>query len=337
MGKKFDFVIGNPPYQEMAAETGNQAKPVYHFFADQAKEVANQSVVMITPSRWFAGGMGLDNFRNSQLSSKKIAALVDYPNAKECFPGMSISGGVSYFVWKRNYEGPCSFTSISAGKENTEERYLDEYPVLVRYNEAVDIIRKIRSKNQESLSSEVSPISPFGLSTKERGSTRKNANSDLALYSSKGIGYISRDKVQKGLDLIDTDKVIVSQTSAEHAGEPSKDGKYRVLTSSMKALSKGDICTHSYILLTGPSDAEEAKNELKYLKTRFARFLILQTLTSIHLSKSSFQFVPKEDFSDFGAIDWSQDISEIDKQLYKKYGLSEAEVDFIEEKVKEFD
>ena len=162
---KFDVIIGNPPYQLDTGGTGRQATPIYQLFVQQAQKLKPRFLVMITPSRWFAGGMGLDKFREAMLQDRRISHMVDYTNAKDCFPGISISGGVNYFLWERDYAGPCEFTNIHDGKSSTLKRYLDEFPVLVRYNEAEQIILKVKAKGESSLSGIVSAMNPFGFPT----------------------------------------------------------------------------------------------------------------------------------------------------------------------------
>ena len=144
--------IGNPPYQLDTGGSGKQAKPIYNLFVEQAKKLNPRFLSMIIPSRWFAGGMGLDGFRNLMMSDNRIRVLTDYANAKDCFPQNSISGGVCYFLWDRDYRGACTFTNISAGKEETITRSLSEFPVLVRYNKAVSILHKIRIFKETPLS-----------------------------------------------------------------------------------------------------------------------------------------------------------------------------------------
>ena len=143
----------------------------------------------------------------------------------------------------------------------------------------------------------------------------------------KGVTYISKDKVKKGLDYIEKYKVLISKTSAEHAGEPGKDGKFRVIPSSAKVIKPGEICTHSYFLIGCFENEQLANNLLEYIKTKFIRFLILQSMSSINLSKLTFSFVPMQDFS----LQWD------DEKLYKKYGLSDKEIDFVESIIKPMD
>jgi len=315
---KFDVIIGNPPYQLDTGGSGRQATPIYHYFVEQARKLNPRFLVMITPSRWFAGGMGLGEFREEMLNDRRLRAMTDFVNAKDCFQGISISGGVNYFLWERDYSGKCEFTSVHDGKRTTDQRFLNEFPVLVRYNEAVSILRKVKKLGEASLSNLVSPINPFGFATSERGETKASRNS-ITLHSSKGVGYVGRDEVLIGLELVDKYKVMVSQTISEHAGEPGKDGTFKLL-STVKMLPPGEICTFSYIAI-GSFDSEVSASNLKgYLETKFARFLILQAVSSIHLSKEKFQFLPVQDFSK----NWTDDA------LYRKYSLTEDEISLID-------
>lgn len=321
---KFDVIIGNPPYHLDTGGAGKQAKPIYNLFVEQAKRLNPKHLIMIIPARWFAGGMGLDKFRDSMMSDNHIVRIVDYANAKECFPQNSIGGGVCYFLRERDISGNCEFTNISNGKKSTTIRALNEFPVLVRYNDAVSIIHKVKSNNMETLDAIVSSLMPYGLSTNYRGSMQKDTKRNITLYSSEGVSYISKSEITKGFDTVDKYKVLVSKTSAEHAGEPGKDGKFRVLTSSIKVILPGEVCTHSYFVVGCYDEKEYAENLLTYMRTKFVRFLILLAMSSINLSKLVFPFVPMEDFTK----PWT------DGELYKKYGLTEDEIAFIESMIK---
>lgn len=319
---KFDVIIGNPPYQLDTGGTGRQATPIYQKFVQQAMRLRPRYLSMITPSRWFAGGMGLDSFREDMLHDKRISQMVDFTNAKDCFQGISISGGVNYFLWEREHSGPCNFTSIHDGASNTLTRYLDEFPVLVRYNEAVQILHKVRAKTKRYVSEIVSSINPFGFPTSFRG-FEKGIDGALCVHTSKGYGYVNKSELAQGHGLAEKYKVMVSQTTSEHAGEPGKDGRFKLL-STVKVLSPGEICTFSYITVGAFDNEDEAKHLREYLLTLFARFLIMQAVSSIHLSKEKFLFLPQQDFT----CSWT------DKKLYKKYSLTEEEIAFIESMVR---
>lgn len=321
---KFDVIIGNPPYQLDTGGSGRQAKPIYNLFIEQAKKLNPRYLTMIIPSRWFAGGMGLDSFRSEMMNDGHIRVMVDYANAKDCFPQNSISGGVCYFLWDRDHKGDCTFVNNKGNDHKEMVRPLDEFPVLVRYNEAVQIVRKIKQHETKYISADVSSISPFGLSTKTRGSALPSSDNNIRMFSSEGESYICASQIEKGTEYLNQYKVMVSQTGAEHAGEPSRDGTYRVLTSSMRAMNPGEVCTHSYLVIGPYQSRVIAENVLIYLKTRLVRFLILQAMSSIHLTKTTFSFVPTQDFSK----PWT------DEDLYTKYNLTDEEIAFIESMIK---
>ena len=335
-GDKMEFaaVVGNPPYQLETGGAGRQAKPIYNLFVDAAKNIPPKYVSMIMPSRWFAGGMGLDDFRESMINDGKLAKIVDFTNAKDCFPQISISGGVCYIVWDKENKDTCNFTNVFNNQRDTMDRVLNEYHILVRYNKAVSILHLVMNKKFQPIDSIISPLMPFGLNTNFRGNAQKDKVHNIRLYSSQDITYITKEDIKKGTEYLDKYKVIMSKMSAEHAGEPSSDGRFNVFTKSVKVIAPNEACTHSYFLIGSYDDALQAENTLKYLKTRFVRFLVLMSLSAVNLSKLVFNFVPLQDFTSNSDIDWSKPIPDIDKQLYGKYGLDKSEIEFIESMIK---
>lgn len=325
---KFDVIISNPPYQLDTNGAGKQAKPIYNLFLEKAKKLNPRYLTMIIPSRWFSGGMGLDDFRDTMMHDKSIRKLVDYTNAKDCFQNLSVSGGVCYFLWDRDHKGQCEFTNITNGDSDTVSRDLDELPILVRYNKAISIIHKVMATDKgHLLSDNISSLMPFGLSTSYRGREKRSSKDILALQASNGITFISRSEITKGQEYIDKYKILVSKTSAEHAGEPGKDGMFRIIPSSMRVMKPGEVCTHSYFLVGCYDDAEEAENTLSYLKTKFVRFLMLMSMSGFGLSKLVFSFVPMQDFHK----SWNDD------ELNEKYGLTKDEIALIDSMIKPYD
>lgn len=322
---RFDVIIGNPPYQLSDGGNGASAKPIYHLFIEKAKQIKPTYLCMIIPARWFAGGKGLDEFRNIMLNDSQIRYIKDYVNAKDCFPNNSISGGVCYFLWKINSKGLCDFTTVFNGIENRQYRKLNEFAVFVRYNDAVDIIHKVESNKFTPLSSTILSRNPFGIPSYERGSN-KCEKDNLRLISSQGVGFIDKNRVLVNHEYIGYYKVMISKVTCEHAGEPNKDGKVKIL-SSVKVLEKNDVCTDSYLIIGKFTQENHADNLCGYLKTRFVRFLLLQAISSINLSKDKFQFVPLQDFSE----PWT------DEKLYKKYNLTAEEISFIESMIRPMD
>lgn len=335
---KFDAIVGNPPYQEETGGAGRQAKPIYNYFVEQAKNLNATYVSMITPSRWFSGGMGLDNFRDNMINDNKLMKITDFTNAKDCFPQISIGGGVNYFLWNSKYNGDCIVENIHDGKKSIAKRPTNEFRYFVRYNEAVSILHKVLSapNNEfETIANIISPLMPFGLPTNYRGRSKRSNEDNLSLYASTGITYIKEKEIIKGNEYINKYKVMMSKMASEHAGEPDKNGKFGIFTKSMRVLSPKEVCTHSYFLIGKSHKKEECENILKYLKTKFVRFIVMITLSAVNLSKLVFENVPIQDFESNNDIDWNKSISEIDKQLYKKYNFSDEEIKFIEDKIKE--
>ena len=183
---KFDAIVGNPPYQLETSGDSRQAVPIYDLFVNTAKLVEPHYLSMIMPSRWFAGGMGLDDFRNDMMHDHRIVKLVDYTNAKECFPQISISGGICYFLWDSKYDGMCNFISIRNGDVHSSNRALDEFPILVRYNEAISILHKIAAKKESRFDEIVSPLMPYGLPTNFEAKWKKTVRMTLLFMRAMG-------------------------------------------------------------------------------------------------------------------------------------------------------
>lgn len=320
---KFDVIIGNPPYQlsDGGGGAGKSAAPLYHKFVEQAKKLKPRYLSMIIPSRWFNGGKGLDDFRSSMLKDTCVSHIVDYADSKDCFPGgVDIPGGICYFLWEREYAGQCSVTNIMKGGEQiTADRVLDEYPTFIRNNNAVSVVHKVVSKHEQMFNEIVSSRKPFGLES----NTKFDATGDVILRSSSGMGKIDKNRILVGYELLDKWKVIVSKVSFEHAGVPDKDGMMRVL-SVVQILPPNSACTESYLVANTFDDEAMANNFASYLKTKFVRFLIMQMLASMNMSKASYSFVPVQDFSK----PWT------DEELYAKYGLTDEEIAFIESMIK---
>ncbi len=333
---KFDVIIGNPPYQLSTdsknggdgerKKTKTQAIPIYQLFAQQAFSLNPRYVAMITPSKWFAGGMStLDDYRDYMTSCGKIRSIIDYPNAKDCFPANSIGGGVSYFLWDREYDGPCEFVNVSGSERNVQRRMLNEFPTLIRFNSAISILRKVKSVGGPTVDLIASPLSPFGFPTNYRGDAVQSEQNRVRLYSSGDPTYIPEDMVKKRIGLLNSYKVMISKMGAEHALEPDKDGRFRIITSSMKMLEPGDACTHSYFLVGQFDNKMEAESLLSYLRTKFARFLVFMAMTATNLTRDVFIYLPQQE--------WTMQYT--DEFLYAKYKLTPEEIALIEGLMKE--
>jgi site-specific DNA-methyltransferase (adenine-specific) len=316
---KFDVIIGNPPYQLSDGGFGRSATPIYHKFVQQAKKLNPRFLTMIIPSRWFAGGKGLDEFRREMLNDNRIRKLVDFENASEVFPGVDIAGGICYFLWDRDKRGDCEVTNVHNGNEVKATRPLNEFETFIRHSEAVSIVRKVMAKNVRRMNEQVSSRKPFGLPT----NARPQKSGDLILRWQKGEGPYKRSDITVGTDMIDQWKVITSYVGYDHAGNPGSDGRRRVF-SKIDILPPGTICTETYLVVGSFKKKKDAENLIAYMQTRFFRFLVAQFMYSHHITKDSYAYVPVLDMS----VRWT------DEALYKRYGLTKEEIAFIESKIR---
>ncbi len=163
---QFDVIIGNPPYQLRGGAGGSSDSSIYHLFVQQAFKLQPRYAVFVTPSRWMAGGRGLDEFRTQMLNGGHLRSLADFPDAGDAFPGVQIKGGVCYFLWNRDNTGTCDVTRFAGGEEHLQRnRQLGEFDVFVRDERALGILRKVLSKKEPSVLELVSGDTPFGIAT----------------------------------------------------------------------------------------------------------------------------------------------------------------------------
>ena len=324
---KFNAIVGNPPYQIMDGGAGVSAKPVYNLFVEIAKQIEPNYISMIMPSRWFAGGKGLDSFREGMLSDSRLSHIFDYINAKDCFPTASIGGGVNYVLWDSEHKNDCCITTIQGNSRNTETRPLNQFSVFIRYNAAIHIVKKCYS--EDNFASIVNTRNPFGLSSNVRG----EKSGELRLISSAGTSWLPKSAVPSSNQLLAKYKILMSKVTAEHAGEPDKNGQFKIV-SRTEIIGPNDVCTDSYLIIGASKNKSIVENEYKYLQTRFTRFLLMLSVSSINLSPEKFQFIPLQDFTEISDIKWNKSVAEIDKQLYAKYKLTDNEISFIESMIK---
>lgn len=319
---KFDVIIGNPPYQENTS--GRNAKPLYNDFVTSLYGITAQYMCFIIPSRWVNGGIGLDSFRAFMIDNTSIQYINDRRNSDNVFKGVLISGGVMFFLINKSYCGKCTIDYTNDfGEQSRRLRYLNKNGMYIRDNLAIDIIDKINIT--KTLDSIMSSLNPFGIDSDMRGFTEKSSFKNHKLLSSGGIGYISDMEIEKGHEFIPYYKTVVAKALS------SKPGK---VLGTVAVLEPNDVCTFSYFIAGMSKSKDVVNNIATYLQTRFLRFLVFITTASINTSKKNYELVPLQDFTSNSDIDWSKSIAEIDQQLYKKYGLSAEEIEYIEKTIK---
>ena len=320
---KLDAIVSNPPYQVMDGGTDRGAVPVYQHFVEIAKKCKPNYISMIMPARWYAGGRGLDEFRESMLSDKRVQYLYDFETSKDLFPTVDIAGGLCYFLWHKLNVAPCKVYNVNPLGSYCAERYLDEFPVFVRSNTSIPILKKVTEQSTEYLNSLVLSINPFGFRTYFRGRTDKKEG-DIKILTSEGWGYVSRSEITKGIVNVNKYKIIVGRFVPSNGELNVKPGEgYRVLTTP-RILKTDEINTETYIDTAVFDTLNEATNYKDYLCTKFARYLLRQAITSVNVTRECFAFVPMQDFT----RSWT------DEDLYAKYGLTDEEIALIESMIK---
>lgn len=323
---QFDVIIGNPPYQMTGGAGGSSDSSIYHLFVQQALNLEPRYAVFVTPSRWLAGGRGLDEFRTQMLTGGHLRSLMDFPNSGDAFPGVQIKGGVCYFLWDRTHSGPCDVTRVAGGEEHLHRnRRLGEFDVFVRDERALGILRKVLSKKEPSVIELVSGDTPFGVATNFEDWTKKDGSGRIALYLiSKGkrtIGFMKRDMIRKNADAIDTWKVLVPK--AYGAGETFP---HQILGEEIIA-APPSACTQSYLVVSPFQSERAARSFASYYRTRLFRFLVsLRKITQDAL-RSTYTWVPQQSCNRI----WT------DNLLYAKYGITKDEIAFIESMIRPMD
>lgn len=339
---KVEAVVGNPPYQESDGGAQASAKPIYQNFVEIAQNLDSNKISMITPTRWFAGGKGLDDFRNMMLNNTQIKVLYDCLNPEAFFPNTNIRGGVCYFLIDKQYDNTVNHVTVITrtkdGKETINQRPLrtKDYDIFIREQKSIEILNKIQKKSSaNTLADYISPRKPFGLEgnfikTKDFHKNKKDCKRSVLCYGKGKVeGYVDRSIIKHSVEAIDKWKIYIPR--ANNIGTELADDNLNAFIGK-----PGSVCTESYLFIveTSITGQSEAENMVKYIKTRFVRFMHGLAKASQDATSKTYKFVPMQDFTDNSDIKWNKSISEIDKQLYDKYGLSSDEIEFIEQKIK---
>jgi site-specific DNA-methyltransferase (adenine-specific) len=314
---RFDVIIGNPPYQLSNGESSDI--PIYQHFVSQAKKLEPKYLSMVIPARWMAGGKGLDDFRAEMLGDRRISCIVDFRVSKEVFQSVEIKGGICYFLWDNGHSGECRVTTVRGNIETTSLRELDEFDVFVRDPEAAEILRKVVMRGESSITDLVSGQTPFGLVTNfSQYHTKKNPG-DIGLHYNRAgkreMAFVRRDKVAKGLDLIDHWKLLAPMAGSD-GGQKIPD----VVVGQPLIAKPGEVCTQTYLAIGPFQSLSEVKSFETYYRTKFFRFLLSMRKITQHAGRATYTWIPMQKWD----RNWT------DKELFEKYGISSNEIAFIE-------
>ena len=325
---KFDVIVGNPPYQIGTEGYGVTASTIYNLFVERALDMNPRYALMITPSRWFTGGKGLDRFRERMIADRRLQAIVDNPKIYDCFPSAKIRGGVSYFLWDRDHDGDCEFSTRVNGRviSKATRDLRDGDGVLLRDNRAVPIIEKAASLSDKRVESACSVTKPFGLTMRSNypGSLPEPFEGAIPLIYGDHVGFSRPDQIQRNHEWINRWKVLLPMASSGDTQTDSNGNIVDVVLGAPIALAPGSACTQTYFIAGMFDDREQTANFANYLATKFVRFLVLQRKTTQHVTPDRFRFVPLLDMS----TSWS------DEDLYALAGLAQDEIAHIEASIK---
>lgn len=316
---KFDVIVGNPPYQ-MSDGGGRDSGAIslYHKFIQQAKKLNPRYISMIVPARWYSGGKGLDEFRDEMLKDKRLAEIHDFPETTDCFPGLNIRGGVCYFLWDKEHNGNCKICNYKNGVliSSAMRPLLEQKSeVFVRYNEAIEILRKVKAFKEKTFDESVSARKPFGLDSNFANFKKtKTDKYNINLYRFGDNGFVSEEQVIKNKHWIKETKVIVSKAS------PGGDSYPHQIISRPIIAEPMSCSTETYLVVGIYKNNKIAENVVAYMQTRFFRFMMSLIKNTQNISRGVFAFVPIQDFSET----WT------DEKLFKKYNITPEEVAFID-------
>lgn len=345
---QFDVIIGNPPYQLADGGQGASAAPIYHHFVDQAKKLAPRYLSLVIPARWFAGGKGLDEFREGMLTDNRTRAIHDYLLVGEAFPGVAIQGGILYFLWNREEPGDCEVVTHYEGRilSSAARPLLEEgSDVFIRYNEAVPILKKIVAveggqaasvllPEKSRFTNLVSASKPFGIRSNFKIRSDKQKNDVVAYWNGgpgfrqSGKGWVSRSDVTDEGNLIEGWKVFIGRAYGDRGGGgASRDAPPKAVLGRPFVGEPRSVSTETYLCI-GPFKSEsEAKNVCSYISCKLTRFLVMLHKPAQDATKKVYTFVPIQNFSK----DWT------DQKLYAKYGLTDKEIAFVEWMIRPMD
>lgn len=343
---KFDIIIGNPPYQlSFGIDGGNSAnaKSIYNLFISQAIALQPKYLCMITPSRWMTKtAQGIpEEWVDGILKMHNFRQVIDFEDASECFPNNEIKGGVSYFLYDRDYNGPCDYYYHDSKEKKIYHRngFLDSMNagIVIRDPKSYEIIEKIASiegryYEDNNFSKLVSPKhfyddSDMLTSNWKDYKSEKDSVHNIKYYVSKSFndssfGWISLQQIPKHKETVGLHKVFIPA-----AGGSGNDDL--VLGKPFYG-EPNSVCSQTYLVIGWDASAPKLNetqclNIIKYIQTRFFRYLVSVKKKTQNGPRGVYQFVPLQDFNE----EWT------DEKLFAKYGLTDEQISLIKKSIRE--
>lgn len=320
---EFNAIVGNPPYQEMDGGNSVSAKPIYNEFVDISKAIKPDYISMIMPARWYAGGKGLDEFRENMLNDNRIKSLFDYPNSTSLFKNVDIAGGLCYFLWdENNPQDTCEIHNRVNEVNNLKIRRINDYDILIRDNRAITVLEKVLSlfEDKPKLSESVSSRKPFGLPTNYKP---KEKGVPCWFVQKIGLKYANSKDIVDNNNYLDKWKFLVPKAPIAGQTDFTKpigfyyDGNTRIA-------KPGECCTESYIVAGAFNTEDEVLSFKSYLFTKTVRFLLLQRVVSQDVTKKCYAFIP--DLKSYQG-------KFTDKKLCNMWGITEDEWNYIDSRI----
>ena len=333
--KMFDIVIFNPPYQIEAPGTSTSDKPVYHKFLDASYKVANVTEA-ITPARFlFDAGATPSEWNKKMLNDPHFKVLFFEQDSSKVFSGTDIKGGVA-------------ITYRDANKN------FDSIKVFTPYNELNTILKKVLPVTRNGLNEIIYTQNKFNLEVLNNdlpGLNRKDKRLESNIFK---LSVFKRERTNQndleiiGLNKMKREKRFINKKYIDMSHEniskykvilPKSNGSGTIVETLSTPLIGSPLIgyTRTFIGIGSFDTRQEAENCMKYVKSKFARTMLGVLKITQDNNPAKWKYVPLQDFTNHSDIDWSKSIPEIDQQLYRKYGLSDEEINFIETHVKEME
>ncbi|MEX5261598.1 Eco57I restriction-modification methylase domain-containing protein [Kocuria sp. CPCC 205263] len=341
MNKKFDVVIGNPPYQEEAGGTATHGRPIYHLFMDAAYEVGEKAV-LITPARFlFNAGYTPKAWNEKMLADPHLTVPHYVPNSDELFPGTDIKGGIAVTYRDEDFEGEPVGTFTKYPELNTIL-----HKVVESHEESIAL--KITSSRSYRYTAEMHNDHPQASSTMSSGEKFK-----INTRTFQQLSYLYHSEAPGGNEGYVRVYGLAGRGRAyrwirsEYLTGPKSFGAHKVVLPAANGSGElGEVLstpivvgpqvavTQTFITIGCFDDQATAEACLKYIKSKFARALLGVLKITQHNPAKVWKYVPLQDFTSGSDIDWSKPIPQIDQQLFAKYGLDVDEIAFIEAQVR---